>query len=344
MSRTRSQTTGSTGQPSDGLSNDKADKLSSGTATGLLCAMGAWVAFSLNDVGIKFLSGDYALHQIVLVRSVVGLLITLCLIMPLEGGWSLIKTNHLGTHLFRGLLIVLANMTFFVGLAVLSLPEASAIFFIAPLFITALSVIFLGEAVGPRRWVAVLIGLAGVIVMLRPGTEAFTYAAFLPLAAALAYAGTQVLTRKIGLADKASTMSFYIQFIFVIVCVAFGVLFSDGRYANPNNAPLDFLFRAWQVPDTGDFLIMIGLGITSGFGGYLVSQAYRLCAAAIVAPFEYMALLLAIFWGVTLWGEWPDFVAWVGILLIFFSGLYVFWREVVLDRKFVIKHPMPRNR
>ena len=319
-------------------------KFTSTTVTGLLCAMGAWVAFSLNDVGIKLLSGDYALHQIVLVRSTVGLLITLCLIMPLEGGLTLIKTRHIGTHIVRGLLIVLANMTFFVSLAVLSLPVASAIFFIAPLFITALSVIFLDEQVGARRWVAVVIGLVGVIVMLRPGSAAFTYAAFLPLAAALAYAGTQILTRKIGLADKASTMSFYIQLVFVIVCLLFGVLFSDGRYANPDNAPVDFLFRAWKIPSTGDFLIMFGLGITSGFGGYLVSQAYRLCAAAIVAPFEYMALILAIFWGVTLWGEWPDLVSWIGISLIFFSGLFVFWREVVLDQKFVIKHPMPRNR
>lgn len=306
--------------------------------------MGAWFLFSLNDVGVKLLSTDYALHQIILIRSVVGLCITLCVIMPLEGGLILIKTNNKMVHLFRGLLIVMANMTFFVGLSVISLPEASAIFFIAPLFITALSVLFLGETVGIRRWIAVAIGLTGVIVMLRPGSDAFTYAAFLPLVAALAYAGTQVLTRKIGLTEKASTMSFYIQLVFVVVCVIFGLLFSDGRYANPDNAPIDFLFREWQMPALKDGLIMAGLGVTSGFGGYLVSQAYRLCAAAVVAPFEYMALILAIFWGVTLWGEWPDVVAWVGIALIFFAGIYVFWREVVLDQKFVIKHPMPRNR
>lgn len=317
---------------------------SSTTALGLICAVGAWFMFSLNDVGIKFLSGDYALHQIVLVRSVVAIGLTLVVIMPIEGGYSLLKTRHPIIHTVRGFCVVLANMAFFMGLAVISLPEASAIFFIAPLFITALSVLFLAEKVGPRRWMAVAVGLAGVIIMLRPGTAAFQYASLLPLFAALAYACLQILTRKIGLKEKASTMSFYIQLVFVVVCIAFGLAYGDGRYANPDNAALDFLFRPWINPQPRDWLIMIGLGISSGIGGYLVSQAYRLCEAAVVAPFEYLALVLAIFWGITLWGEWPDLFAWVGILLIFSSGLYVFWREVVLDRKFVIKHPMPRNR
>lgn len=306
------------------------------TSVGLLCAIGAWFMFSLNDVGIKFLSDGYALHQIVLVRAIAAITLTLAVIMPLEGGYALMKTRFPGTHLIRGLCVLLANMTFFMGLAVISLPEASAIFFIAPLFITALSVMFLGEKVGPRRWMAVAIGFAGVVVMLRPGTSAFKYAALLPLFAAFAYACLQILTRRIGLKEKASTMSFYIQVVFVVVCAFFGLLFGDGRYANPVNPALDFLFRAWVVPTSRDWLIMIGLGVASGIGGYLVSQAYRLCAAAVVAPFEYLALVLAIFWGITLWGEWPDRWAWLGIILIFSSGLYVFWREVVLDKRVVV--------
>ncbi len=314
------------------------------TATGIMCALGAWLMFSLNDVGIKFLSGDYALHQIVWVRAVVGIALTLSIVMPLEGGYSLLKTRYPLIHITRGLCVVAANMAFFVGLASISLPEASAIFFIAPLFITALSVVFLNEKVGPRRWMAVGFGLTGVVVMLRPGSDTFRYAALLPLFAALAYACLQILTRKIGLNEKASTMSFYIQLMFVVVCSVFGLAFGDGRYAGSGNVSVDFLFRAWVQPELPDLLIMIALGIASGIGGYLVSQAYRICEATLIAPFEYMALVLAIFWGITIWGEWPDLVAWIGIVMIFTSGLYVFWREVILDRKFVIKWPMPRNR
>jgi len=300
--------------------------------------------FSLNDVGIKLLSGDYPLHQMVLVRALVGILITLCILLPLEGGYRQLKTPFLKIHLLRGFSVVISNMLFFTGLATISLPEASAIFFIAPLFITAFSVIFLGESVGIRRWLAVGFGLAGAIVMLRPGTSAFTYAALFPLFAAIAYAILQILTRKIGMREKASVMAFYIQMMFIVVCTTFGLLFGDGRFANPSNPSIDFLFRAWVMPQPLDFAIMVGLGISSGIGGYLISQAYRICEAALIAPFEYLALLLAIIWGISLWGEWPDLVAWTGIAMIFSAGLFVFWREVVLDKKFVVVHPMPRNR
>ena len=311
---------------------------------GIACALGAWFMFSLNDVGIKLLSGDYPLHQIVWVRALVGITVTLGILLPLEGGYRQLNTPFLKMHLLRGLCVVAANMMFFTGLATISLPEASAIFFVAPLFITALSVVFLGEKVGVWRWMAVAVGLVGVIVMLRPGTSAFKLAALLPLLAAAAYASLQVLTRKIGMREKASVMAFYIQIMFVIVCSIFGWLFGDGRYADPSNPSIDFLFRAWTVPSTVDMGVMLGLGLSSGIGGYLISQAYRMCEAALIAPFEYLALVLAIVWGISLWGEWPDLVAWIGIVMIFASGLFVFWREVVLDRKFVVKHPMPRNR
>lgn len=323
---------------------DTSNHNSRATGIGILCALGAWFLFSLNDAGIKYLSEDYALHQIILLRSTIGLILTIAILMPLEGGYALMKTRHPVIHLIRGLLIVAANMAFFMGLAVISLSEATAIFFIAPLFITALSVIFLGEQVGARRWIAVFIGLAGVIVMVRPGTSTFQLAALLPLFAAFAYACMQILTRKIGLTEKASTLTFYIQLVFIIVSGTFGLFFSDGQYANPDSPTMDFLFREWIMPDTKDLLVMIGIGLSSGIGGYLVSQAYRLCQAATIAPFEYVALVLAIVWGITIWGDWPDFYEWVGILMILGSGLFVFWREVLLDRKFVVRHPMPRNR
>ena len=142
----------------------------------------------------------------------------------------------------RGLCIVVANVAFFMGLAAISLPEATAIFFIAPLFITALSVIFLGEQVGIKRWIAVTVGLMGVIIMLRPGTATFRYAALLPLFSAFAYACMQILTRKLGLKERASTLAFYIQLMFVVTSSAFGLVFGHGRYANPDNPSMDFCF------------------------------------------------------------------------------------------------------
>lgn len=315
-----------------------------GAGFGISCALIAWFSFSLGDVGIKYLSGSYPLHQIVLIRSLVAMMLTLVVLVPREGGYTNLWTKHLRLHLLRGLCVVFANLTFFVGLASLNIAEATAIFFVAPVFITLLSVLFLKEEVGKYRWTAVLLGLVGVIIMLRPGAASFRFAGLLPLIAAFAYANLHILTRKIGTRDKASTMTFYMQLVFLVVCSVFGLLFGDGRYGNPDNPSIDFLFRAWVVPTGRDLGFMIAIGLTSAIGGYLMSQAYRLTQAVIIAPFEYVALLLSIFWSVVIWGVWPDAIAWMGTLLIFCSGILIVWREVLKGKKIVTRNPFRKPR
>ncbi len=299
---------------------------------GMLFATIAWASFSLNDVGIKLLSEQYPLHEIILVRSIVGILFTLLIFAPMEGGWHILKTRHPGKQLLRGVLILVANMLFFLALPSMRLSDVTTLFFIAPLLITAFSVWFLGEVVGIRRWCAICIGLGGVVVMMRPGTSAFTLVALLPVIAACAYATMQILTKKIGLSDKASTMTFYIQLVFVIFALMFGLVAGDGRFAPNNNPTLAFLLRAWSWPDFLGWSIMLGLGVTTGVGGYLISQAYRTTPASVIAPFEFIALPMSIFWSVAIWNDWPDTFSWIGICLIIGSGMYVFWREVWLQK------------
>jgi drug/metabolite transporter (DMT)-like permease len=165
---------------------------------GISSALGASFFFSFNDMAIKFLSGDYALHQVVLIRSVIGMVVLLAVIVPLEGGYRILRTNRLFMHLLRGMCVVIANMTFFLALAAMPLADAVAIFFVSPLVITLFSVIFLKETVGPHRWLAVGMGLIGVVVMMRPASSSFQAVALLPLISAVAYASLHVLTRKIG--------------------------------------------------------------------------------------------------------------------------------------------------
>lgn len=304
-----------------------------GAAFGISCALGATVFFSLNDLSIKFLSGDYPLHQIVFVRATVALLITLMIIMPLDGGWAALKTRRPMIHVLRGICVVVANSAFFAGIAAMPLADASAIFFVAPLFITGLSFLFLGEAVGIRRWMAVLVGLIGVIIVVRPTGASFTVVALLPAIAALAYAGLQTMTRYTGMSERASTMSFYIQLTFMIVSGGLALSLGDGRFAGSENEAIEFFLRPWVMPPFGDGLIMLALGAVSACAGYLISQAYRGTDAGLVAPFEYTALLLAVFWGIVIWGEWPTWTTWMGILLIAGSGIFVALREAQLGGK-----------
>ena len=256
----------------------------------------------------------------------------MAVIVPIEGGWAVLRTKRAGIHIFRGLLVVLTNMTFFLALAVMPLADAVAIFFIGPLIITIFSVIFLGETVGPRRWIAVGMGLVGVIIMVRPGSTSFQFTALLPLIAAVGYAGLQTLTRKVGGTEKAGTLTFYIQVSFILVGTVMGLTVGDGRFAVTGDPSLDFLLREWIWPSNSDWLLLLMLGTSSTFAGYFISQAYRLCEAGLAAPFEYTAMVLAIFWGLVVFGEWPDTVAWIGISLIIGGGLFMLWRESVANR------------
>ncbi|NOX74692.1 MAG: DMT family transporter, partial [Alphaproteobacteria bacterium] len=263
-------------------------------------------------------------------------------ILPFEGGLKTLRTKRLPLHLVRGLCVVVANMTFFLGLAAMPLADAVGIFFVSPLIITVFSVIFLREVVGPHRWAAVGIGLIGVIIMLRPGSGSFQLAALLPLTAAFAYASLHILTRKIGGTEKASTMTFYIQITFIAVSALMGLFLGDGQLAGTGDTSLDFLLREWAAPDPGDYILFAALGLTSTIGGYLISQAYRMAEAGLAAPFEYVAMPLAIFWGVVVFGEWPDRVAWIGISLIVGGGLYAFLREAVQGRMVSANAPKRR--
>jgi len=188
------------------------------------CAVCAMLCFSSNDVGIKLLSGGYALHEVVLGRTLIGTSILLTCILPFNGGLRALWTQRLKMHICRGLCVVFANMCFFLALAALPLADAVAIFFVSPLLITVFSVIFLREHVGPYRWGAIAVGLLGVLIIVRPGTSAFQLASLLPLFAATGYASLHMLTRKIRGTESAATMAIYIQIPFCWSACCWGFL------------------------------------------------------------------------------------------------------------------------
>ena len=310
---------------------------------GALCAMAAAVLFSINDMAIKFLSDGYALHQVVLIRSVVGMAVWLILVMPFSGGLSVVKTKRLGMHILRGMCVVVANLCFFLGLAAMPLADAVAIFFVSPLLITVFSVVFLKEKVGPFRWGAIVVGFVGVLVMVKPGTGSFQIAALLPIIAATGYATLHILTRKIGGTESAATMLFYIQVTFIVASGLIGLALGGGQFSGNAHPSLEFLTRAWVFPETADWGILIAIGVGGAGGGYLISQAYRLSEAAFAAPFEYLAMPLAILFGVLVFDEWPELNAWFGIALIIGSGLVLLWRESVKKRPLTETAPRLRR-
>ena len=295
-------------------------------AAGIALVLAAMLSMSINDALVKSLSGDYPLHQVIFTRALIGL--ALCLVfVQFEGGWSILKTRQPGLHVFRGLLIVIANSSFFAAIAVV------------PLLITLFSVPVLGERIGPVRLAAVLTGFAGVLIMQRPWADAGTLdvsriVLLLPLLAASAYALQQVITRRLGLDSKASAMAVYIQFIFLVVSILVGAIAGDGRFADGlENPSLLFLLRPWIWPETLDIWRFLALGTNIAIVSYCISAAYRMTDAGILAPFEYAGLMMAVFWGWVIWGEIPGPEVTAGIVLIVAGGLAVFFRERHLEAR-----------
>lgn len=297
--------------------------------TGILLALGGSIVISINDVAIKFLSGDYPLHQVILIRALIGLVFLAALIRLSGQSFRLFRTAKPVDHLIRVSIVMVSNVTYFLGLAALPLADAVAVAYVSPLIVTLLSVVLLGEHVGPRRWAAVAVGMAGVIVMLRPGAGVIQGAALLVLISALCYAASHMMTRRMRGTEAAITLSFYVQCGFVVVSATMGLVAGDGKFAGSSDPSLAFLLRPWVWPPLPDWPAFLATGLAVAVGGLMISQAYRLCEAGLVAPFEYAGMPMAIFWGVMIFGTWPDLTAWAGIALICGAGLYTLWRETI---------------
>lgn len=305
---------------------------------GVLFALGGGVVLSVNDLAIKALSGSYALHQVILIRAFVGMAIVLAVMGWSKRGFAQIRTGRGAEHLLRVSIVMVSNVTYFLGLAVMPLAEAVAVAFISPVLVTLMSAVVLGEQVGPRRWAAVAVGLVGVLVMLRPGSGVIQPAAILVLISAFCYASSHMMTRRMRDTESAMTMNFYVQVGFVVVSAAMGMMVGDGHLAQEDGV-LAFLFRPWVWPPVADWSAFLATGAAVGIGGLMMSQAYRISEAALVAPFEYIGIPMAILWGVLVFGTWPDALAWAGIALICGAGLYTLWRETRRKKEVTVATP-----
>jgi drug/metabolite transporter (DMT)-like permease len=299
---------------------------------GIFCVVCGMIIFTAQDVLIKLLSATYPLHEIIVVRSSLAVAITVG-VAATTVGLHVLRTRRYGWHIFRALLLVTMNLCYFAALASLPIADTVGIFFVAPLLISLLSVPVLGERLGPRRVVAVLFGLGGMLLILKPGAQVFQPVALLPLVSAVCYACMQLATRYIGRTESALSMSMYAQLAFLLISIVFGLLTGDGRYAGSGHPSLEFVLRAWTWPSLQAWLWMALCGLSVAIGAMLLSEAYRIAAAATLSPFEYVALPINVLWGFLVFGHLPDQWSFLGIAIIGVSGLYVFFREQARARE-----------
>ena len=268
--------------------------------------------FAIVDATAKWLGQSYAPVQIVFFQHLFGL-IPVAVLVWRSGGLSALRTRRPFAHVLRGGLVFASMLLFFTALRGLPLAEAIAVSFTLPLYITALSVPLLGEAVGVRRWAAVVVGFVGALIMVRPGTEAFRPEALLVLTSAFIAALAMLLTRRLTRTETNVALVTYTTVIASLASVPFVVL-------------------TWQAPPADDLGLFALLGIGGGSGAYLLIVAFRNAPAAVVAPFDYTALIWASVLGWILWREAPEPAVWIGAAIVAAAGVYITRREVALGR------------
>ena len=298
---------------------------------GILLITAGITVFGAQDVIIRLLSGDYAAMEIMFIRGLVALPL-MALFVHWEGGFASLRVQRPFINLLRGLLMVCSYTAFYMSMAAMPIAEATAIFFVSPLIITLFSVLFLGEAVGLRRWAAVTAGFAGILVIVQPGAGDLEPAALLPLAAAFTYAASVIITRRIGRTQSGASLAFISMVIFIAVGGLAGAVMGGGAFANDSHPSLSFLLRAWVVPGVRDMLFLGAIGLIAGLGFYCLSQSYRIAPASVVAPFEFISMPMAVLWGIAVWNEVPPLSTLLGIVMIIGSGIYVLHREAVRKR------------
>ncbi len=279
----------------------------------LLMAAGMVLVPALDAIA-KVLSAELTPAQIAWGRFAFQLLVMLPFVLARPAA---VRREDLLAHAARGVLLGVATVCFFSALAVMPLADAIAIFFVEPLLLSLMAGLVLREGIGWRRLAAIGVGFAGALLIVQPSFRAFGAAALLPLAAAFCFASYLLLTRRLGARYDAVTLQ---------ATAGLGGLVTLSLVLLAG-ATLGFEQVAWRPVDGGAWALLFVLGLTAAVAHLLVVQAFRLASAVILAPFQYLEILAAVFWGQVIFGDWPDPLTWLGIAVITASGLYVFYRE-----------------
>lgn len=283
-----------------------------------LCA-GVFV-FSLQDAVVKQVSGDYPLTEVVVIRSLVAIPILLVLVQ-LEAGWRSLFSPQFRPLAVRAGIMFVSYTAYYMAFPAMNLAYAVALYFTVPLFVTALAGPVLGERIGLVAWAALAAGFAGVLVILQPGSGLFQWAALLSLLAALMYATSMLMARRMGTAQPASVMAFYQNGVFLAGAALIAVATHWLGIVDAGHPSVSFLVRPWVWPSVADGLLIASCGAIASAGMLLLTNAYRISPANRVTPFEYTGIVWTPLWGFLFFGEIPRWTTVAGAVLIAAAGL-----------------------
>ena len=282
------------------------------TTLGILMMMAAVALLTVMNVLVKLIGPAYHPTQISFIRNAVAALVLLPLLLR-SGGPAILKTSRPGTHFIRGLFGVTGNILYFFAFQRLPVGDVIVISQAVPLFVTIMAIVFLGEAVGLRRWMAVTAGFLGVLIAINP-TGTIEIATLLAVAATALWAATILLVRALASTESPYTIAFYFMVLGALITGAVQPWY-------------------WQTPPWEMVWMFAGVGVVGAGGQLLMSYALKLAEASIVSPFNYTAILWAIAFDAVLWGVLPTWTTLSGAAIITGAGIYIFRREAALHKK-----------
>ena len=306
---------------------------------GIIFILLAMLVFSVQDSIMKYIYNYASLYEVYIIRTLVSFTIILLFLLVTKKP-IIFRTQYPILTSCRVVLFFFGFSSFYVSLTVLPLVTATALFFVTPFLITIFAKFFLKEQIGPRRWLAVIVGFIGVYIILNPDFSNFDYMSLTPILCAFCYSLSMIIIKLTSEKDNVYTQTFTFYFGAIIFSTIFYFLIGDGQYNTSDHPASQFIFREWFVDLESSILFMATTGLTATVAFLLLFTAYSIASPAVVSPFEYSILLWSPLIGWIYFNEIPSLNTVIGILIIVSSGIYIFMREKAQDQLIVSEKPL----
>ena len=269
-------------------------------------------AFSVMDIIVKW-SEAYPLGQVLFFRGFFGVILYF-IIMPRDRIKNFYLTKRPGLHFLRCMSGLIALVAIFIALRNLPLATVVSISFAAPIFTTIFSIFLLSEKVGMFRWIAVLVGFIGIIIITEPGFSSFNIYFIYPIIFCLGLSYVAIAIRQLSTTEPVWLISLYFSIAITL-------------------ASLVTLPYGWVIPNFGDLILLMLIGVFGGVANLWLGQSYKLAEVSLVSPLKYLALVFAVAFGYFIWGEIPSFKTLLGAALVIISSIIIFRREIYLKKQ-----------
>jgi len=306
---------------------------------GIILILIAMLIFAVQDSIMKYIYNSVSLYEIYIIRTLVSFCIILVFLKLLKKP-IIFKTHYPFLTFLRIILFFFGFSSFYVSLTIMPLATATALFFVTPFLITIFAKFILKDQIGPRRWLAVIIGFIGVYIILNPNFDNFDYLSLTPILCAFCYSLSMIIIKKTSEKDDVYSQMFQFYIGAIIISTIFYFFIGDGQYNTIDNPAAKFIFREWFNNLEFSLIYMIILGFTAAVAFLLVFSAYRIASPAVVSPFEYSILIWSSLSGWFFFDEIPALNTIFGMFLIVFGAIYIFIREKAQDQSIATEKPL----